>query len=348
MARIQLADGPQVRPVALPADDEVDLREVAAALWAGRWLVAAITAVALLAAVLFLHLATYRYTATLTLAPTQSGGFGNAARMSGLGSVASLAGVSLPQDSSELDFTLFTEGVHSRQLADRLARRPELMHQLFAAQWDADAKQWRQPASALASIIRPLKRVLGIPVYPWAPPDGAQLQEFLQHAVKVQTNTDNPFITLSFDSKDPALTTTLLNDLAQDLNEILREKALRRATDNIDYLSKLVDRVTIVEHRLAIIQALGEQERKRMLANSGTPYAADPVGAASVSMRPTSPKPMVILVFALAGGLVLGVIVVLLRNSFRNMVQSADDLAQAEAEPLASGPGEAPARSAGR
>lgn len=347
MARIQLADGPQARSVALPADDEIDLREVAAALWAGRWLIAATMAVLLVAAVLFLHLASYRYTATLTLAPTQSGGFGNAARMSGLGSVASLAGVSLPQDSSELDFTLFTEGVHSRQLADRLAKRPDLMHQLFAAQWDAAAKQWRQPDSLAAGVVRPVKQLLGIPVYPWSPPDGAQLQEYLKHAVKVQTKADNPFITLSFDHENPALTTALLDDMAQDLNEILREKALRRATENIDYLSKLVDRVTVVEHRLAIVQALGEQERKRMLANSGTPYAADPLGSASVSMRPTSPKPVLILVFALAGGLVLGVLIVLVRNSFRDAAQLGEEFALTEAEPLATDRGEAPARSAG-
>jgi len=299
---------PEGRPEAQIGDDEIDLRELFRTLWTGRWTIALVTAAFVALAVIYLHVATYRYTAELVLTPTQSS---NTSRLGGLGGLASLAGVSLPQDQKEMSFSLYQQGVHSRGLADALARHKPLMRVVFANEWNVDAGRWQQPRGAMSSMVGALKNILGVPVYEWRTPDGARLQTYLKREVGVAEDMKKPFVTLTFDHKDPEFAVYFLNTLNVELDNILRQKALERATSNIAYLSEQLSRVTITEHRAAIAESLSEQEKQKMAASSSAPFAADPFGTASASLRPTSPRPPLVLIMSLIGGVMLGSLVVL-------------------------------------
>lgn len=298
------------------AADEIDLVEVARTLWRGRWWIAASVGLFLVLASIWLRVATYRYTASLTLMPAQASGSA-LGRLSGLGGMAAMAGLSLPQDSGSINMTLFTEGVHSRELADRMIHRRDLMHVIFAPEWNPEKQQWQDPSLGGVSPGRVAKAVLGAPVYRWVPPDGARLQEFLMRHLKVSPDKETGFVTLSFDDADPAFAARLVDAVAADMNGIIQRQALQRSTENIAYLTRQLKDTTVLEQRLAIVQALTEQEQKRMMANASAPYAADPIGTASASLRPTSPKPILVVAAAFFGGLMAGFLFVLGRERFR-------------------------------
>ncbi|MFA7439930.1 MAG: Wzz/FepE/Etk N-terminal domain-containing protein [Sphingomonadaceae bacterium] len=295
------------------ASDEIDLRELFRTIWAGRWIIMVVTAAFLGLASLYLHNATYRYTAELTLTPAQSGG---GAKLAGLGGLASLAGINIPQGQEELSFSLYAEGVHSRGLAEALAAHPDLMRVIFSNEWNEETGQWQQPRGFVSSTIAVIKNLLGAPTFAWSPPDGARLQEFLQREVEVAQDPKNPFLTLRFNHKDPAFAVRFLNTLNNELDNILRRKALERSTGNIAYLSSQLERVTLAEHRAAIAESLSEQEKQRMAASSSAPYAADPFGSANASLRPTSPRPSLVLVASVLGGIIFGSLLVLVRSSY--------------------------------
>lgn len=303
---------PEGNPGAQIGSDEIDLGELFRTLWAGRWMIALVALGMLVLAGIYLRVATYRHTAELFLTPAQSGG---SSRLGGLGGLASFAGINLPQDSGELSFALYQQGVHSRGLAEALSRHPDLMRTIFAAEWNAETGQWEKPEGFVSSAITSLKNVLGVPVYDWRPPDAGRLQVFLQQEVEVTEDMKNPFVTVTFRHENPAFAVHFLTILNSELDSILRRKALERSTGNIAYLSEQLGKVTIAEHREAIAQALTEQEKERMAASSSAPYAADPFGAPSASVRPTSPRPTLVLAASLVMGGILGTLLVLVRGS---------------------------------
>jgi hypothetical protein len=299
-------EAPAGRSVA--ADDEIDLVELVRALWGGRWIIAGVTAGTVLLAILYLNVATYTYTARLTLTPAQSSGSTLSSKLGGLGDLASLAGINMPQDSNALAFSLYVEGVHSRSLADAMARHNDLMRVIFHRDWNAASSTWQEPKGFVRTTATTVKHMLGIPVFDWSAPDGARLQEFMDEEVGVEQDPKKPFVTITFDHEDPAFATRFLSTLNSELDNLLRQKALARANGNIEYLSIQLGKVTIAEHREALAQALSEQEKQRMAASSSAPYAADPFGTATASARPTAPRPVLVLGAASFAGLLLGIL----------------------------------------
>lgn len=295
------------------AVDEIDLVKLVQTLWTGRWIIAGVTAVAILCAALYLNVASYKYTARLTLTPTQGSASTLSSKLGGFGDLASLAGINMPQDPSALSFTLYVEGVHSRSLAEALAKHEDLMRVIYHREWNAATKRWEQPTGFVRSAATAVKRLLGVPVLDWRPPDGARLQEFMDKEVGLEQDPKKPFVTITFDHEDPAFATRLVTTLNAELDNLLRRKALMRATGNIEYLSRQLAQVTIAEHREAIAQALSEQEKQKMAASSSAPYAAEPFGETSASARPTWPKPAVVLAGSLILGLGLGASAILVR-----------------------------------
>lgn len=309
----------KTEPVALLeiGKDDYELAQLLQTLWSGRKIIALVTIVFLALAVLYLNVATYRYSARLVVAPTQSRSGGLSAAIGGLGGLASLAGVNIPQDQGSLNFSLYLEGLHSRSLADALVRHSELMHTIYVREWNEEASRWQQPVSLVSSAANVVKGALGIPVRPWRQPDGGRLQEYLEREVTVIEDPKKPFAVVAYRHPDPIFAAKFLDVLNTELDDMIRAKALARSTSNIAYLSGQLGEVTIAEHRLAITQALSEQEKQRMAANSSAPFAADPFGAASASAYPTSPRPALALGVSVLGGLVVGILLVLVIAQLR-------------------------------
>ena len=76
-------------------DDEIDLRELFAVLWAGKVKIVAITAVFAVASVIYALSVPNQYKATALLAPAQQDSGGISGALGQLGGLASLAGVSI-------------------------------------------------------------------------------------------------------------------------------------------------------------------------------------------------------------------------------------------------------------
>jgi uncharacterized protein involved in exopolysaccharide biosynthesis len=257
--------------------------------------------------------ASYRYTAELKATAAQTSNSGIPSSLRALGGLASAAGIRVPQDSGSVEFMKYIQNLQSRSAAEALSRRADLMHVIFAQEWDANRHRWAEPQGATISAIKFIKGVLGIPVYKWREPDAGRVEDFLERRVAVSEDQKKSIVTISFEHEDPRFAVKLVQALHGTVDHQLRQRSLQITSQNIAYLSRKVATVTVSEHRIALTEALGEQERKRMLAVSTGSFAAEPLDDVSVSFRPTSPRPALYLVGALLGGLVVGVLCVLAR-----------------------------------
>ena len=275
------------------------------------WLVLGITVLAALIAVVYLRGADYVYTATLRVSPAPSAqpprpGLGS------LSSLASLAGVGSDTAEAATPYRLYLEGVYAPEVADRLARNPDIMHTIFAREWDPVRRAWHAPVSAAAGLRKSLFGLLGAPVAEWRPPDGERLQHAIAGSVVVAQSVKSPLATIAFDSADPAFAVKFLTLLDRADDDYLRGKTLTRSRQNVAYLSQELGMATLAEHRAVLAAQLSDQERQLMMASNPAPYAADPFGRVTVSPQPTRPKPVAVLSGFILAGLVLGVAAALL------------------------------------
>jgi len=101
--------------------DTIGLMDLLLLLWHSRKTILWTVLATVLVAIIYLHSATYLYTAELDVTPVQSSASNVGGKLGGLSGLASLAGVNLPQNSGEAQFELYVEGIQSRSVAD--ARR---------------------------------------------------------------------------------------------------------------------------------------------------------------------------------------------------------------------------------
>lgn len=290
--------------------DEITLVEVARKLRAG-WLIIAIFVILCLGVgVLTLHLLTYTYTAVLKITPVQSN-TQTSPSLRQLSGLSSLAGLSVPGGQEGTQFFLYVESITSRAVADQLANNPEIMKVIFKDEWNPDANRFEKKVGKYDPWIDTAKDWLGIPSYPWVPPNGARLQVYLQDNLDILEDTKKPLVTLSYDHQDAAFAVSLLAAINRAVDDLLRKRTLTRVNENITYLSQQLLTTTLNEQHQSLIEALNEQVKLRMAANSNAPIAAEIVSSPTSSYRPTKPRPELVLAGAVFGGLFLGVIAAL-------------------------------------
>ena len=90
-------------------------------------------------------------------------------------------------------------------------------------------------------------------------------------------------------------------------DEELRQRSLARSTADIEYIARQLPLISVVEQRVALSRALSDQEKQRMIASAGVPYAADIFEPITSSPRPTWPKLVPVLALAIIAGLFIGV-----------------------------------------
>ncbi|TFU03272.1 hypothetical protein EUV02_08770 [Polymorphobacter arshaanensis] len=295
----------------MPVDDHRWLGALLENLRAKWWWVAAGGAAFALLALIYLWNADYEYTASLRVSATQPA----SARSSGLGSLgglAAIAGVGGLAGETATPFKLYVEGLQSRAVAKRMADNPELMHTIFAPHWDAATKRWREPASAARTAKNAVFGMLGLPVYAWEPPGAAQMQLFLAENISIDQNIKTPLVTISIQSVDPVFAVKFLTELHRVSDQLLREQSRARTESNIAYLTDKLGTVSMAEYRQVLFDSIADQEKQMMLVNNAAPFAAEPFGPATASLRPTSPRPLPTLIGSTIAGLLFGAAIAML------------------------------------
>lgn len=252
---------------------------------------------------IYLRNTTYTYSIDLRVSPAQSDSSGALGKLGGL---AAVAGINLPTDRAVSPFELYVEALYLPEVSQELSKNNALMRGAFYKEWNQKENRFVKPTGIVGSLVNGVKGLLGIPNYKWQPPNGQRLNKFIRDEINVSRDAKKSIATIHMDHKDPQFASMFLLELHSTVDRMLRVRAQRRADSNIDYLSKKLREVVLAEHREALASTLSEQERQRMMTAGTASYAADLFGGPSISMRPTKPKPTLMLGLAFALGLLGG------------------------------------------
>jgi hypothetical protein len=267
----------------------------------------------------YAHLAPRKYEVTLLISQVQS------QKSSAISSLLSRSPIDLGGfgDVGNTTFKLYLEALYAPVVIERVSKDPAIMHGVFAQQWDANANTWSKPAETSTAVKNAIKDFLAMPITPWHPPAGPELSKYIEDNVTLAYDNRHQLARLEMSTQDPQTGMLLLQKLGAEADQYLRQLALRRADAYVSYVSRELDRVTVADYREALINVLGEQEKLRMIAGSGVPYAAEPFGPAFASVRPVSPNVYVILPASFLIGVVVGSVLAILQVSILGRAERA-------------------------
>ena len=297
-------------------DDEIDLRELFGALWRGKLLIAVCVITAISLASLYLRAAERKYTVTYVFAPVASDDTGP--NLSGLGGLASLAGVSLPSSSSG-DFKTFKYLLKSEEVASVVLEDEELVKQIFAAESSVESGMYQRPPDGpYTPHIRMLKRLLtGKEPSAYVAPNAARLSDWMRDAFSASEDRDTGFLTLSSETAKPEMMLAVMERVTRETDRLLKERYIQSSERTMGFYEQQLARARAREHREALAKLIAQEDQKLMLASKGSFFVAEPLTNPSVSLNPTSPKASLVLALSVVLGGFLGAALVLIRKAIK-------------------------------
>ncbi|MEF1308615.1 Wzz/FepE/Etk N-terminal domain-containing protein [Vibrio mytili] len=300
-----------------PADDEIDLRELFAAIWKGKWIIIATTFVFAVSSVLYALSLPNIYKADALLAPAESSGGGGLSKMAGqLGGLAALAGVNLGGgESSQTD--LAVQVMNSRQFVDAFINKHDLLVPVMAAKdWDLTSNQLildeeiYDPSSG--EWLREPDGLRGA-----TPTAQEAFEVFKKDILSVNSDTETGLYTVSVKHYSPYVAQQWVNWLIEDINKVMRERTIAESSQNLEYLNTQLQKTAVADMQSTFYSLIEEQTKSLMLAEVQEEFVFKIVDPAVVPEIKDGPKRALICVLGTLLGGMLGVAFVLVRFAFR-------------------------------
>lgn len=297
-------------------DDEIDLRELFAVLWAGKWLIGGITAAAAIVAVLIAIMLPNIYRAEALLAPNQEQGAGGLAALAAqYGGLASLAGINLGGGNTDKT-GLGLEVLKSRKFIGEFIERHDLLVPLIAAEgWDSesgelkiDPDDYDVAAKKWVREVSPPKKTI---------PSAQEAYEKFSDIFSISQDKKTGFVTVSVEHYSPTVARQWVDWLVDDLNSEVMQQDVSEAEQAIEYLNKQIANTSLAELQAVFFSLIEEQTKTVMLAKVSSEYLLKTLDPAVAPEEKAKPKRALIAVLGTMLGGFMGVVIVLIRSSVR-------------------------------
>ncbi|MBY5990766.1 Wzz/FepE/Etk N-terminal domain-containing protein [Ferrimonas balearica] len=298
------------------ADDEIDLRELFSAIWAGKWVISAVTGVfAIVAVAIALYLPNI-YKSEVLLAPASSEQSSGLAGLAGqFGGLASLAGINL--GGSGIDkTTLAIEVMKSREFIAQFIDKHDLLVPLMAVKsWDSEANKLVLDSDKYNSDSNQWTRE---PVPPrQAKPSPLEAFEEFRQILNVSQDKQTSLVKVSIEHYSPIVAQQWVEWLTIAINDEMKTRDLREAQRSIAYLERQLAQTRVAEMQTVLYQLIEEQTKTIMFAEVRDEYVFKTVDPAVIPELRARPARALICVLGTVLGALFGTIIVLIRYFYK-------------------------------
>jgi uncharacterized protein involved in exopolysaccharide biosynthesis len=270
----------------------ITLKQVLERLWMKRRRTAGVVALCTVIAVIAVLVAPSEYTASIVLSPVaerqmsgQLGGAGSA--LSQFSGIASLAGISLDNDSRKAESLAVLQ---SEALTENYIRQNNLLPVLYSRKWDALHQRW----------------------YTNNPDNVPTLwkanQDFKKKVRTITTDTKTGLVTMTIEWRDAQVAARWANGLVKMTNDFEQHKAIVEAERNVVFLNGEIAKTDVVGIRQALYSSLQNEISKEMLARGNDEYAFKILDPAFAPEKRSSPVPVMWISFGFFVGLILSLV----------------------------------------
>lgn len=299
-------------------DDEIDLAELWCAIWAGKWIIIAITTVFAIASVAYALSLPNIYKSEALLAPAaqeQSGG-GLAAKFGGL---ASLAGISLGGGGGIDKTALALEIMKSRVFIAKFIEQHQLLVPLMATKgWNRTTNELIFDADIYDAANKKWIREVKAP-FKAEPSTQESFKEFKKIVSTSQEKTSS-MVTITVKHYSPEIAKQWVDWLIDAINLEMKTRDLSEAHKSIAYLEQQLGKTKLNELQNVLYQIIEEQTKTIMFAEVREQYAFKTIDPALVPELKAEPKRALICVLGVFLGGMLAVMFVLIRYFSKNKI----------------------------
>ena len=296
-------------------DDEIDLAELWRAIWAGKWIIVAITSLFTIASVFYaLSLPNiYKSEALLAPAEQQSGGLGSMA--SQFGGLASLAGVNL--GGGKTDKTgLALEIMKSRAFIFKFIEKHDLILPLMGVEsWNSLTNELVYDEKVYDVLSQKWVREVNAPLK--RKPSLQETYKEFQKIITINQDKKSSMLTVSIEYYSPKLAQQWVNWIVDAINEEMKLRDLHEANNSVNYLNSQLEETKVADFRNILYQLIEEQTKTIMFANVREQYALKTIDPALVPELKSGPKRALISVLGIFVGMVLSTLIVLVTYLIR-------------------------------
>ncbi len=298
-------------------NDEIDLRELFAVIWQGKWLIIAITAVFAIASVgLALYLPNiYKSEALLAPASEEQGG-GLSALASQFGGLASLAGVNLGGKGGTDKTQLAIEVLKSRQFTSEFIQKHNILADLMAAKkWDRDTDKIIYDSELYNEQTNTWVRDVEPPFKP--EPSMQEAYKVFSKIIEVNKDKESGMVTISVEHLSPTVAQQWVTWLIQDINKVMKDRDVAEAHRSTEFLNQQIALTNVADIKTVLYKLIEEQAKTIMFAEVRDEYVFKTIDPALAPEEKAKPKRALICVLGTMLGCMLGVMLVLVRYFMR-------------------------------
>jgi hypothetical protein len=293
--------------------DEVDLRELFLTLWHGKIYILFYSILFFFLSSMYLQNAERKYLVEYKIKPVGENQQKNS--FSGLGGIASLAGIQLPSNSMN-DFKIFKELILSVEVSEIILKNKELIKKIYDNEWNPSLNSFAEPSkNILKNYIDASKRIItGDNEVIYKPPNARRLATYISKNISINEVKETGFLTLKAETSKPDMLLLLIAMSVEASDEIMRQRYIGFSKEPLDFYKEKLRTARSREHREVLAELISKEEQKLMFASKGKYFIAEPYIEPTISLYPVAPKPVLILFFSVILGSLTGCGIVIYRS----------------------------------
>lgn len=300
------------------ADDEIDLRELFTAIWQGKWIIIAITALFAVASVFYAINQPNIYKSEALLAPAeqeQQGGLGALAGQ--FGGLASLAGVNLGASGGVDKTQMALEVLKSRQFTSEFIQKHNILPDLMAAKaWNSETNTIMYDDELYITEQNKWIREVELPFKP--EPSMQEAYKKFKKVVNTNKDKETGMVTIAIEHISPYIAQQWVNWLIQDINKTMKQRDVLEANKSTDFLTKQIQQTKIADIRAVLYKLVEEQTKTIMFANVRDEYVFKTIDPAIVPEEKAKPKRAILVILGIMLGGILSVTFLFIRYLIKN------------------------------
>ena len=295
-------------------DDEIDLRELFAALWASKTTILGIVLMSALISVFVALSLPNKYTSQALLAPRSDSGAGGALGQmaSQFGGLASLAGVNLGGLGDQGSTAVAIEMLKSRQFFGTYLYDDVLIDLMAAEGWDRGTGKVLIDDSLFdvktATWVRDVSEEFQVK------PSVQEAHESFKGFLSVTEDTKTGFVTVAVTHYSPTVARDWVALVVKGVNEAVRARDVEEAEKSIAFLNQQRLKTNLVSLTEVFAELIEQQTKTVMLANASDEYVFQVIEPPVAPELKSEPKRALICILGTLLGGMLAVLFVLIRH----------------------------------
>lgn len=290
-------------------DDDLDLMTFLKFIWQKKLRLVGAVGFCVCVAVAYIIFAKPMYTASALLAPASGASGGISSLISQYGGLASLAGISLPNDQESDSVALALETLESRDFVKQFTRERKVLPLLmgvkrFNAEVDELIYDERKYDTAKRVWVRKKK-------FPYeATPAVEEFHKEFKKRLRVSEDKKTGFVKLEFKHESPNVAEDIVTWLIEDLNETLRKQDIIEKKKSISFLQDQIERTPYAELRSGFFEMIEAQTEVLLLTEVRDEYVFKTIDSPMAKLKPTDPNKAIVLILGAFVGAILSLVYV--------------------------------------